>query len=130
MNLRLAGCIITDEERRILLLHRNTEKRVQWEIPGGKIDEGEEPAATAEREVEEELGVNVEIGKLLGEKEFTEDDFTMHYTWYAATIISGEPKVMEPQTFDKLAYFSREELKKMTNELSPNTLNFLKYWHE
>lgn len=37
--LRLAGVIILNERKEILLLHRI--KRNQWELPGGKVDEGE-----------------------------------------------------------------------------------------
>jgi 8-oxo-dGTP diphosphatase len=124
MNLRLAGCILT-KDGKILLLHRNTAKRKQWEIPGGKIDEDEDSQATAIREVEEELGVKVEIVRLLGDKEFSEDDFTMHYTWYAASILSGAPQIMEPHTFDDMRYFSPEELRTIFQNLSPNTQNFL-----
>jgi len=39
--IHLADCIIQDKDGKILLLHRNTPKRTQWEIPGGKIKEGE-----------------------------------------------------------------------------------------
>lgn len=123
--LKLAGCIIRDEAGRVLLLHRNTEKRKQWEIPGGKIDPGEDTKVTAIREVEEELGIDVEITEILGDKEFTEDDFTMHYTWFAAKIISGKPKINEPHTFDGLRYFSKQDMEAHMSELSPNTQNFL-----
>lgn len=123
--MRLAGCIIADDMGRILLLHRNTTKRRQWEIPGGKIDEGEEAEQAALREVKEELNVDVEIIDLLGAKEFNEDDFSMHYTWFAAKITNGSPEIMEPETFDDLRYFSVEDLRKMIKDLSPNTQNYL-----
>ena len=32
-----------------------------WELPGGKVEPGEEPAAAAVREIEEELGCLVEV---------------------------------------------------------------------
>lgn len=44
----LAGCVILDEKGGLLLMHRNTPKRVQWELPGGKVEAGEEPEQTAE----------------------------------------------------------------------------------
>ncbi len=36
MNINLAGGILKDNKGRILLIHRNTLKLKQWELPGGK----------------------------------------------------------------------------------------------
>ena len=124
-SVQVAGCIILDQQSRILLLHRSTHKRQQWEIPGGKIEPGESAEQAAIREIKEELGVDVKIIKMLGSKEFTEDGRTWHYTWFEAQIQKGEPKVMEVQTFNELRYFDFAWLKRNTNELSLVTKNFL-----
>jgi 8-oxo-dGTP diphosphatase len=110
MTIKLAGCIINDSQNNILLLHRNTAARQHWEIPGGKLETDEDAASSAVREVKEELGITVKIEKLLGGREFTEDDIKMHYTWYKAKIVSGQPKVMEPEIFDGMRYFSADEM--------------------
>jgi mutator protein MutT len=123
--IHLAGCVIQDEQGRILLLHRNTPKRTQWEIPGGKIDQGEDAADTAVRELREELGVDVEVLRELDTKEFVEDTYTMKYTWFSAKILHGTPQVMEPDTHDQCRYFSVAEFRALAAELSPNAANFL-----
>lgn len=123
--LKLAGCIILDENDKVFLLHRNTVKRQQWEVPGGKVEDNEEAKTTAVREIKEELGVDVEITSLTGEKEFTEDGFTMRYSWFGAKILGGQPQIMEPETFDKLSSFSIQEMRVLFDELSPNAQNFL-----
>ena len=53
-----AGAVVTDERRRVLLIwrHRFITDSWGWEIPLGKIEDGEEPATAAAREVEEETG--------------------------------------------------------------------------
>lgn len=119
----LAGCVILDEEGRVLLMHRNTPKRVQWELPGGKIEENEKPEEAAKREVAEELGISVSIVKKLGEKSFEEDGYEMDYIWFLATIQDGIPTLKE-EKFDDLRYFSWDELK---NEpaLSTNVRNLV-----
>ncbi|MBI4033149.1 MAG: NUDIX hydrolase [Candidatus Blackburnbacteria bacterium] len=121
----LAGCVIPNDKGEVLLIHRNTAKRVQWETPGGKIEEGEDPRKTAEREAEEEIGVDIEIIKELGRKEFEEDTYVMDYIWYLTSVKSGEPQIIEKDKYDDLRYFPWEELREMREELSPNAKNLV-----
>lgn len=114
-----------DQEGRVLLMHRNTPKRIQWELPGGKIEEGEEPEGTARREIKEELGINVEIVKKIGEASFQEDGFMMDYLWFLARIESGDLELREDK-FDDLRYFALEDMREMQAELSANTKNLVK----
>ena len=39
--------------------------QASWEIPGGGMDLGEYPLQTAQREIKEELGIDVQLGSLL-----------------------------------------------------------------
>ena len=54
---------LLDESGRVLLC-RLTYKR-EWDLPGGVVEGGESPAAGLVRELQEELGVTVEVGALL-----------------------------------------------------------------
>lgn len=116
----LAGCIILDEQDRILLLHR-TEPN-QWEVPGGKLKEGETHEEAAIREAKEELGVDVELIRRLGKCIFHQGDQEIDYTWYLADIENGIPTARE-EIFDDSQYFSLDEMRKQT--LSTGGWNFL-----
>lgn len=56
-----ASCVVVNERDEVLLIwrHRFVVGKWVWEIPSGLIEEGEEPAAAAAREVEEETGWRV-----------------------------------------------------------------------
>ncbi|MEU7530990.1 NUDIX hydrolase [Saccharothrix sp. NPDC042600] len=123
---KLAGCIVRDERGRVLLLHRNTSELQQWEIPGGKVDPGEQAGDTAERELREEVGVEVAVGRELGTRSFTENGRTMEYTWFLADITAGRPHVVETHIHDNCGYHDLADLAAMEEQLSPNTRNLLR----
>ena len=123
--LALAGCIIMNADGDVLMLHRKTPKRTQWEIPGGKVEPGEPATDAAVRELQEELGVKVRIMRKLGERDFAEDGANLRYEWFLAEIIAGEPALCEPDLYDKFGFLSPVTLTRRYDELSANTKNFL-----
>jgi 8-oxo-dGTP diphosphatase len=58
-----AGALFFDESGRVLLVEPTY--KPGWEIPGGVIEQGETPSAACVREIQEELGLDVHIGRLL-----------------------------------------------------------------
>lgn len=106
----LAGCVILDDYGRMLLLHRNTEKLSHWELPGGKVETGETAEEAAVRELQEELGIDVQLTQTLGVGEFEDDDNEYRFTWFQAVILAADPKLRETDMFDDLEYFEIEDL--------------------
>jgi 8-oxo-dGTP pyrophosphatase MutT (NUDIX family) len=52
-----AATVVVDDDRVLMLFrHRFISDRWGWELPGGMVEAGEEPAVGAAREVEEETG--------------------------------------------------------------------------
>jgi 8-oxo-dGTP diphosphatase len=61
------GAVIKDEAGRLLLIKRGHEPSAGlWSIPGGRIEPGESDAGALIREVLEETGLAVAVGRLLG----------------------------------------------------------------
>jgi ADP-ribose pyrophosphatase YjhB (NUDIX family) len=58
-----AGALITDRADRVLLVKPNY--RDHWALPGGICEHGEPPQAGCGREVAEELGLELRVGRLL-----------------------------------------------------------------
>ncbi len=124
-NIELAGAVILNQNKDILLMHRNTMNLKQWELPGGKLEIGEQPELTVKRELKEELDVSIYIKRYLGFKKFLDNNCILKYHWYLCELKDQKPKIME-EKFDELKYFSKESLQNNIEELSSNMKIFIK----
>lgn len=66
-----------------------------WEFPGGKIEPGEPAEACLVREFQEELGVRVRVGALLGVTEHTYDYAVVRLSAFFCGWVSGEPRNLQ-----------------------------------
>ncbi len=107
---------IVDDKGRLLLLHRND--RDQWCMPGGLFEVGESVAHCAIRECREEIGVDIELERVLGIYSdpkshlfHMKDGVTRQYITivFRGKIISGEPKAHPSESRD-LRFFTHDEL--------------------
>lgn len=62
----------------------------KWEFPGGKVEPGELPPDALVREIEEELGVVIEVGELIAEVKFSVDADQYVLLAYLAEHLVGE----------------------------------------
>lgn len=122
----IAGCLIARKDK-ILLLHR---METDWfEVPGGKVDDGETNEEAAVREIKEELGLDVKITKLIGENTFTNKGNNYKYILFSAEIVGKKVVVIgEPDTHD--GYIWAGELELGVINLSENTRSFLEKYPE
>jgi 8-oxo-dGTP diphosphatase len=92
----VAGLIIGDDQR-ILITQRRADQALplQWEFPGGKVEPGEAPIAALERELREELGVTVAVGRIWDVLFHAYPAFDLVMLVYACRIVDGSPRAVE-----------------------------------
>jgi mutator protein MutT len=96
-------------EGRVLAARRTSPEALQggWELPGGKVEPGEQPEDAVVREVAEELGCRVEVhGHLSGEVTIR-DGYTLRVA--LAGLLEGEPMPREDE-HDAVRWLGPEEL--------------------
>ena len=62
----VAGALIADGALLVAQRARPPELAGRWELPGGKVADGETDQAALARELREELGIDVVVGEKLG----------------------------------------------------------------
>ena len=94
-----------------------------WLAPGGHIDQGETPAQTAEREMDEELGMHEHVDKarLLTITYIKRDvrACTVHYDiWYFVPLDDRALPTSKEGEFDDARWFTLEEARKAVSDES------------
>jgi 8-oxo-dGTP diphosphatase len=97
----------------VLLARRRAEPfRGRWDIPGGFLEEGEQPLDGLRRELREETGLEIEPQEFLGVwMDRYGGDSTAEATlnlYWTARVVAGEPQPADD--VDALAWFSPAEL--------------------
>ena len=85
------GAVVTDGQGRLLMIKRGHEPGAGlWSIPGGRIEPGETDAEALVREMSEETGLVVEVGRLIGSvRRPGLDGAVIDIRDYAATVTGG-----------------------------------------
>jgi 8-oxo-dGTP diphosphatase len=91
----VAGLVARDG--RVLITQRTATQALplQWEFPGGKVEPGEAPVAALVRELREEIGVGVEVGRIWEVLFHAYPAFDLVMLVYACTLVDGEPRAIE-----------------------------------
>lgn len=104
--------IIENDEQQILLTKRKHDpKKGYWDLPGGFIVPGEDIDTSAKRELKEELGVDIEVKKVVG---FYTGEYIFQNVAYpvldvaiVAKIIDGNPSPADDVA--EYAFFPKEK---------------------
>jgi 8-oxo-dGTP diphosphatase len=105
----LVVAALVRQEGRILLSQRRPDQSLPlcWEFPGGKVEPGEAPEAALIREVAEELGCQVRVGKIFEVVFHAYETFDLYMLVYEAEITAGTPSACQVAAVD---WFTPQEI--------------------
>lgn len=97
--IQVAVAVIVDEEQRILITQRplHAPHGGCWEFPGGKLEINELPEHALIREVREEVGLEVQDYRFLGEVNHQYSDKSVQLLIFLVTEFLGKPQCIEGQ---------------------------------
>lgn len=107
------GAVIQNKENKILLvLRKKAPEAGCWSLPGGKVDYMETIENAIIREIKEELGVDIEITRLVCVTNHIIQTEDIHYVapTFAARITNGEVRNREPHALEKVHWFAIDEI--------------------
>jgi A/G-specific adenine glycosylase len=102
-----AGLLRRDD--RVLITKRPQGKHLAgfWEFPGGKQERGETLEGCLEREMKEELGIEVQVGKHLYTVHHEYEDHRVSLHLFSCTHLGGDLKSLDSQ---EIKWVSHEDL--------------------
>ena len=90
-----AGLIFRSGQLLITQRHAGAHLGGLWEFPGGKREPGETFEQCLARELREELGVEVAVGKLIEELTHAYAEKTVHLKFFRCRLVAGEPQPLD-----------------------------------
>ncbi|WP_256277768.1 (deoxy)nucleoside triphosphate pyrophosphohydrolase [Mycolicibacterium grossiae] len=101
----VAGALIADAALLVAQRRHPPELAGLWELPGGKALPGESDAVALARELQEELGVHVDVGERIGADVALRDTLVLRA--YRVTLRAGEVAALDHQA---LRWVTRDDL--------------------
>ncbi|HUZ45039.1 MAG TPA: (deoxy)nucleoside triphosphate pyrophosphohydrolase [Terriglobia bacterium] len=104
-----AGILLRGQEILICQRHHSDPYGLQWEFPGGKVRNGEELKAALRRELEEELGIDAEVGKEVYRLSHRYPDRYVEVVFFRIESYRGEP---DNRVFEAMEWAPRDTLRR------------------
>ncbi len=117
-------CALLEHEGRFFIARRAPHKPMAgyWEFPGGKIEPGEAPEQALQRELKEELGIEVCVGSWVATSEEQQAERTLRLHCYRVRWLGGAIRLLD---HDRYQWVRGDELAGF--RLCPPDRPFLRY---
>ena len=93
--IRVAAAIIKKDNAIFATQRGYGDFKDYWEFPGGKIEPGESPEEALARELREELGIEVDVGRIRDAVFYRYPDRDVLVLFYGCRIRAGEPRALD-----------------------------------
>ena len=90
-----AALIFRDAKLLIARRHSKAHLGGLWEFPGGKREPGETFEACLIREIREELGVEISVGRLFEDVRHDYPERSVRLKFFTCRLVSGEPRPLD-----------------------------------
>jgi len=104
----VAAIIIKNDKYFIAQRNRNKHMGLRWEFPGGKVEQGETFEIALKREIKEELNIDININKKLGEENYQDDKINVKLHYFICFHSNGEISLNE---HENSAWVTKNEFK-------------------
>ncbi|SFV09863.1 NUDIX hydrolase [Alicyclobacillus macrosporangiidus] len=103
----MAYALILDEKAQSVLMVQNADN-ASWTLPGGAVELGETLDRAVVREVYEETGLRIHVGRLVSVHERLWESRQEHVLFFTFTaeILGGEPRIMCPEEISAVEWVS------------------------
>ncbi len=118
------GALILNEKEEVLVMKRSNKcknQRGHWQIPGGTVEFNETFQEAIKREVQEELGIEIEVGELLTLCNDIMPEEKQHWITpqFLCKIKGGVITNKEPEKHEQIQWLSLEKIEQIEE---PQTL--------
>lgn len=128
-NFRAVAVILDKDERRVLI-HRAIGEDF-WALPGGRVELGESSTETLRREMREELGVDIEVDRLLwvSEEFYRHMDIEWHgIAFYFLVRLPRDCPIYEQETWSGIEEFVEDIVVPIHLRSESNRLDLIFQW--
>ncbi|MGM9687831.1 MAG: (deoxy)nucleoside triphosphate pyrophosphohydrolase [Alloprevotella sp.] len=94
-SIRVVAAVLIQGSRLFATQRGYGEWKDWWELPGGKMEQGERPEDALQREIREELATEIEVGELLTTVEYDYPQFHLTMHCYACSVTRGQLSLLE-----------------------------------
>jgi 8-oxo-dGTP diphosphatase len=123
------GGVVEDAEGRLLLVKRGQEPaKGRWSVPGGRVEAGESDVVATAREVLEETGVRVRVGRLVGtvERDAPGGGVYLIHDYVCEAYVEDVDAVRAGDDADDAGWFTPDEVRAL--DTSPGLVEALTEW--